>query len=184
MHNIKNLLIFTITLVIVSGIYVLFAPHQGPIPHSSWRHGVGEVAGGSLSWLFVIIYGRTLIKLLVKNGPLMERLLPEPTVIETTSLLKKLSQFLNNTHPYVGTMATILVFGHALIEGLSRANLLLEAVFILSLWQFAFGIFLLCHYNAVFVKKMKRYGYMAHSQLYTGIALGIFVLFGHLTFGD
>lgn len=184
MQRIKKLLVFTAALSVISLIYVLFAPHPPPTPHNSWRHELGEAAGGALSWLLVIIYGRTLLKLLIKNGTLMERLLPDPPLSQTTSGLKKIISFLNSSHPFVGAATVVMVFVHALLEGLNHANLLMVAIFILAVWQFGFGVFLLSRYQAVFVKKMKRYGYLAHSQLYTGIALGVFALFGHLLAGD
>ncbi len=179
----KKLLIFTTILVIISGGYVIFAPVQAPISLKSWRSDIGELAGGILSWLFVIIYGRTLLKLLVKNGSLMERILPDPTLIDSKSLLKKAIYFLNKTHPYIGASAVVMVFLHALLEGLNQANFLMDAIIVLALWQFCFGVFLLSRYQAVFIRKMKRYGYMAHSQLYTGIAIGVFALFGHILVG-
>lgn len=184
MRNIKKIIIYTVILTIISGAYVIMAPVHTAVPLKSWRADVGEATGSGLLWLLVIIYGRTLLKLLVNNGSLMERLLPEPAVNDTKSMLKKFIRFLNKTHPYVGVTTVVLVFGHTFLEGVGRANLLMDAILVLALWQFAFGAFLLTRYQLVFVKKMKRYSYMAHSQLYTGVAFGVFALFGHLLVGD
>ncbi|MFW8602198.1 hypothetical protein ACOHYD_12060 [Desulfobacterota bacterium M19] len=132
-------------------------------------------------WLFTIIYGRTLLKLILRQGTIFDRLLPEG-VWNTTAVpwARKLLRFLNKTHPYVGAAVIILIFGHAWLEGLNQANLLMKIIMALVIWQFAFGLFLLNRYQDVFVKKIKRYSYMAHSQLYTGIAIGICAAFGHL----
>lgn len=180
MTQMKRLLIFGGIMALFCGVYVLFAPAQTPLPHNSWRHEGGELLGSAVLWLLVVIYGRTALKILLRQGPVLERLLPEGVWGTTVSWAKWLLTFLNVTHPYVGVAAVLLVFGHAWIEGTNQVNLLMLLVLTLCLWQFGFGLFLLSRYQAVFVKKMKRYSYMAHSQLYTGIALGLAALFGHL----
>lgn len=167
------------------GAYVLIAPRPGALPEESFRHEVGESVGVILAWIFGVIYGRTLLKIILRQGPLLERLLPEgisdkPVRLAGNSLLR----FLDRSHPYVGVIAVLLVFGHALLMGLTQANLLLQAIVALALWQFFFGLFLLRRYQTVFMKNLKRYGYLAHSQLYTGISIGVFALFGHLLVGD
>jgi len=171
-------------MTLLCGVYVLIAPWQAPSPHNSWRHEGGELLGSIAIWLFVVIYGRTGLKILLRQGPVLDRLLPEGIWNTASPMAKTVLTFLNATHPYVGAATVLLVFGHALIEGWHQANLLMRVVLLLVTWQFGFGLFLLSHYQAVFVKKMKRYSYMAHSQLYTGIALGLCALFGHLLVSD
>lgn len=176
----KRLIIFAAVLSLLAGGYVLFAApasHQD-LPH--WRKELGEFAGGTLGWAFAIIYGRTMLKIILRKGPLLQRVLPESSRGEITSYGKKLLSFLNTTHPYLGIISVVLLFSHAYLVGLDQANALLKTIFILALWQFCFGLFLLSRYQIVFLNKAKRYGYMAHSQLYTGIAIGILALFGHL----
>ena len=184
MTQIKRLLIFTAIMAVFCGGYVLFAPWQRPLPDHTWRHEGGELLGSTVVWLFVVLYGRTGLKILLRQGPLLDRLLPEGTWGSASPRVKGVLPFLNKTHPYVGVAAVLLVFGHALMEGLAQANLLMWIVLLLVLWQFGFGLFLLSRYQLVFVQKLKRYSYMAHSQLYTGIALGLCALFGHLLFTD
>ncbi len=184
MDKVKRLLIFTGVMALFCGVYVLFAPWQRPLPDSSWRHGGGELLGSGVVWLFVVIYGRTALKILLRQGPLLDRLLPEGTWDNASPKAKGLLSFMNRTHPYVGAAAVLLVFGHALLEGLNQANLLMRVVLLVAVWQFGFGLFLLNRYQVVFVQKMKRYSHMAHSQLYTGIALGICAMFGHLLVKD
>lgn len=184
MSQIKRLLLFAGVLAVLCSGYVLMAPWQTPLPHNSWRHGGGELLGTSALWLFGIIYGRTLLKLLLRQGPLLERLLPEGSWENVSPWTKQLLGLLDKTHPYVGVSTVLLVFGHTVIEGINQANLLMQVVLALTVWQFGFGLFLFSRYQAVFVKKMKRYGYMAHAQLYTGVALGVCALFGHFLVKD
>jgi len=58
-----------------------------------------------------------------------------------------------------------------------RWNLFLELVLVLLAWQGFFGIFLLMR---VPVAAMKRYSYLVHAQLFTGVMIGVFAFFGHL----
>lgn len=180
MPQIKRLLLFAVVLAVPCGVYVLLAPPQTPLPHHSWRHSGGELLGSAGLWLFALLYGRTVLKIGLRQGPFWERLLPEGIGNRTLPWAKVGLTWLNKTHPYAGVATVLLVIGHTLIEGWHQVNLLLAIVLGLALWQFGFGLFLLTRYQAVFVKRMKRYGYMAHSQLYTGVALGVCAVFGHL----
>lgn len=184
MAQIKRLLLFSAIMALFCGVYVLLAPWQQPLPEHSWRHEGGELLGSVAVWLFVLLYGRTALKVLLRQGPWLDRLLPEGAWGNAVPWTKALLSFLNKTHPYVGASTVLLICGHALIEGMNQANLLMLVVLFLVTWQFGFGLFLLSHYQAVFVNKMKRYSYMAHSQLYTGAALGICAMFGHLLITD
>ncbi len=184
MPNIKPLLLFTLAMALFCGGYVLVAPMGNPLPHDSWRHEIGEAVGSLVLWLFAIIYGRTLLKLLLRQGPLLERLLPLPMGKQAVEQGKWLLPWLNKSHPYVGAATVLLIAGHALLEGLNQANLLMELILILITWQFACGLFVISHYQAIFIKQLKRYSYLAHSQLYTGVAIGLCALFGHLLVQD
>lgn len=184
MAQVKRLLIFAGIMAVLCGVYVLIAPRPAPLPHNTWRHESGEVVGSGALWLFAILYGRTGLKLGLREGPLLDRVLPEGAWDQASPRVHGLLSFLNRTHPYVGVATVLLVFCHALVAGWNQANLLMRVVLLLTLWQFGFGLFLLSRYQAVFVNKLKRYSYMAHSQLYTGVALGICALCGHLLVND
>jgi hypothetical protein len=181
MHKIYKILIFSAILTVFCTVYIVIAPHQTQLSHSSWRNGIGEAVGSGVLWLFAIIYGRTLLKISLRQGPLLERLLPEGIWNSyAVPWARKLLRLLNQSHPYIGAAVVIMVLGHAWLEGFSQANFHMRTVVALILWQFSFGLFLLNRYQIVFIKKMKKYGYLAHSQLYTGIAIGIGAIFGHL----
>lgn len=184
MPNSKRLLLFTLLVALFCGGYVLVAPSQPPLPHTSWRHELGEAVGSVVLWLFAVIYGRTLLKIGLRQGPLLERLLPLPMGPQAVEKGKWLLPWLNKTHPYVGAATVLLIASHALLEGLNQANLLLQVILFLAAWQFAFGLFVISHYQAFFITKIKRYSYLAHSQLYTGVAIGLCALFGHLLVQD
>jgi len=184
MNKVKKILIFSLILSAFCIVYLIIAPQQIPHSHHSWRHEFGGALGSGVLWLFAFIYGRTLLKLLLRQGPVMERLLPEGTWKDAAlPWARKALRFLNQTHPFLGAAVVILIMGHAWLEGPNQVNLLMKVIIILALWQFAFGLFLLNRYQVIFVKKMKKYGYMAHSQLYTGVAIGICAIFGHLLVG-
>lgn len=184
MPNSKRLLLFTLTMALFCGGYVLVAPMQNPPPHDSWRHEVGEVVGSAVLWLLAIIYGRTMLKLLLRQGPLLARLLPLPMGNQAVEKGKWLLPWLNKSHPYVGAATVLLIAGHALLAGLNQANLLMDLILFLILWQFACGLFVIGHYQAIFIQQLKRYSYLAHSQLYTGVAIALCALFGHLLVRD
>jgi hypothetical protein len=77
-----------------------------------------------------------------------------------------------------------MVFAHALLVGPAHANLLLLVILPLLLWRLGFGTFPLYRLQAVFMKKLRRPGYPAQAQLYSGIAIGLCAQFGHLPVGD
>lgn len=184
MPNLKRLLLFTVLLALLAGSYLLHAPSQTPLPSGSWRHAPGELAGMGVATLLGIIYGRTLLKILLRQGPLLTRLLPLPGGPRMVEKGRWLLPFLNKSHPYVGVATVLLILCHVSLEGLEQANLLLRAVLFLIAWQFAFGLFLLSRYQDIFVNRLKRYGYLAHSQLYSGIAIGLCAFLGHLLIQD
>jgi hypothetical protein len=53
----------------------------------------------------------------------------------------------------------------------------LEMLLFLLVWQGMFGLFLVIRFP---VASLKRYGYLVHAQLFSGIMIGVFAGFGHL----
>lgn len=51
------------------------------------------------------------------------------------------------------------------------------AVLVLVLWQMSFGLILSWRGTP---QDLKRWSYMVHAQLITGVAIGVFAFFGHL----
>ncbi len=184
MPNIKRLFLFALVLTLFCGGYVLLAPGQTAVPHESWRHELGEVLGSVAVWLLVILYGRTLLKIFLRQPALLERLLPHNVRARVAALGQRLMPGLNTTHPAAGAIAVLLIGGHAFLEGVQQANLLLLGTLLLLVWQLTFGLFLLSRHHAISGGRIKKFSYLAHAQLYTGIAIGICALFGHLLLQD
>ncbi len=184
MPNIKRLFLFALVLTLFCGGYVLLAPGQTAVPHESWRHELGEVLGSVAIWLLVILYGRTLLKIFLRQPALLERVQPRRVSTQAMAMGQRLLPFLNTTHPYAGTLAALLIAGHAFLAGIPRANPLLLGALLLVFWQFSWGLFLISRHPAISGGTMRIFNYRAHAQLYTGIAIGICAFFGHLLLKD
>lgn len=139
--------------------------------------GVGEVA----LWVFVLIYARAAIKLIMGKGPMARRLLPNYTAPAITSHLGHLVVYLDRTHIYFGTAAVALVLIHIALMGLRSDILFFPIVLALVLWQGLFGMFLSWRRTP---RDLKKWSYFVHAQLVTGVAIGILSYFGHLLIDD
>jgi hypothetical protein len=139
--------------------------------------GVGEVA----LWVFVFIYVRTAIKLIMGKGPLARRLLPDYSAPASASYLGYLVVYLDRTHIYFGAAAVALVLVHAAFMGLRTDILFFPIVLALVLWQGLFGMFLSWRRTP---RDLRRWSYFVHAQLVTGVAIGVFAYFGHLLIDD
>lgn len=59
--------------------------------------------------------------------------------------------------------------------------LFFPAVLVLVIWQALFGVFITWTYSP---KELKRFSYLVHAQLFTGVMIGVFSYFGHLLIDD
>jgi hypothetical protein len=175
----RGLVPFAIIVTGLSGLlfFYLYLGRQ-PVPEvhdlqSEMAEGLGTVG----LWALVVIYGRSLIKITLNEGTLMQRFIPNEYYNRSQSVSRKFLATLNRTHKYVGAVAIVVFACHALLMGTLRWNLFLEMVLVLLAWQGIFGIFLVMR---VPVAAMKRYGYLVHAQLFTGVMIGVFAVFGHL----
>jgi len=125
----------------------------------------------------VIIYGRSVLKLIINDRNFLQRIIPYGYFDFSLSISRKLLSFLNRSHKHVGATAIVLMAGHALLMGAVRWNPFLILVLLLLAWQGFFGLFLVIR---VPINPLKRYGYLAHAQLFTGVMVGVFAIFGHL----
>jgi hypothetical protein len=62
-----------------------------------------------------------------------------------------------------------------------RHILFFPALLGLVVWQGVFGMFLTLRYSPV---ELKKFSYLVHAQFVTGIAIGVFALFGHVLIDD
>ena len=183
MKKTKNVVVFSLFVFIFSLVYFVYARFLGGVTSNeeTFLTEIGEIFGGLGFAALAVIYGRTVLKLGLGKGGLARRILPEAYTGMSLPLLKKLLQFLNKTHIYVGITAVAAIVLHAGFMGLTDQNLLLILVFALVLWQAVFGFFLFWRYSP---RELRKVSYLVHAQFLSGIMIGIFAFFGHLLAGD
>lgn len=179
----QGVLPFTIVVTILSALlYLYLSLGRTPLPEAEgFRKELGEWLGGAGGYALGLIYGRSLLKLAVNGGSLLQRFIPGDYQALSASLGQRLLTLLNRTHKHVGAAAVGLLLSHALLTGTARWNLFLEMLLVLLVWQGLFGLFLVVRFPPA---SLKRYGYLVHAQLFSGVMIGIFAGFGHLLVGD
>jgi len=183
LKNLKNILLFTATVFLISlGYFLAIYPNRPEDPeHETFLHEIGEVFGTLGIWALLIIYGRTLVKLAFGQGGLAQRLVPDEYDVSAIPPFKTLLNFLNSTHVYVGIAAIAVILLHIAMVGLHAEILFFPAVLALVLWQGVFGSFLTWRFTP---QDLKKASYVVHAQFVTGIMIGIFSVFGHLLIDD
>ncbi len=183
MKNLKSFVMFAGAIILLSiAYYVYLAVNHAGVPEKeTLLSEIGEVFGELGLWLFAIIYLRTLLKLGVGRGSISERFLPEYIYQPAFPLIKKGLIFLNRTHIYVGIATISVVALHIALMGLPIHILFFPAVLALVIWQGLFGFFISWRYSP---KEIKKYAYLVHAQLITGVMIGVFAYFGHLLIED
>lgn len=177
--GLKNILLFTAAVLLVSTVYFIYAYSAYPSPpeRETFLSEIGEGFGEVGLWALLFIYTRTLLKLAMGKGPLARRLLPDYSPPAAASLLQHLLGFLDRTHVYVGIGTIAIILLHIAMMGLPMHIWFFPAVLALVVWQGVFGLFLTWRYSP---KELKKFSYLVHAQLVTGIMIGIFAYFGHL----
>lgn len=175
----KGLVPFTILVVGLSTVlFIYLYLVREPVPEvHGFRKEVAEGFGVIGFWALIVIYGRSVLKMFLNEGPLLQRFIPGDYYDSSLTVARKVLSFLNQTHKYVGTAALVIFAGHILIMGLPRWNIFLLMVAVLIAWQGLFGLFLVIRFP---VRSLKRYGYLVHAQLFTGVMIAVFAGFGHL----
>ncbi len=185
LKNIRNILIYTFVIALVSLVYFIYAYSVHPIPEEreTFLTEMGEGFGKIGLAMLVFIYFRTLLKLLLGQGELAQRLLPDYTSPMNSSQLNRLLTWMNRTHIYFGIAAIAVILLHISLMGFSRYNhiLFFPALLALVIWQGFFGLFLTWRYTP---SEMKKFSHLVHAQFVTGIAIGVFAIFGHLLIDD
>lgn len=185
LKNIRNILIYAVAVGLISLMYFFYAYAVHPIPEEreTFLTEIGEVFGKLGLALLIFIYCRTLLKLLLGQGKLAQRLLPDYMPPVDSTHLNRLLIWLNRTHIYFGIAAVAVILMHITLMGFSRYShiLFFPALLGLVIWQGVFGMFLTLRYSPM---ELKKFSYLVHAQFVTGIAIGIFALFGHLLIDD
>ncbi len=181
LKNIRNILIYTCVIALVSLVYFIYAYSVHPIPEEreTFLTEMGEGFGKIGLAMLVFIYFRTLLKLFLGQGKLAQRLLPDYTSPIDSSQLNRLLTWMNRSHIYFGIAAIAVILLHISLMGFSRYShiFFFPALLALVVWQGFFGLFLTCRYTP---DEMKRFSHLVHAQFVTGIAIGVFAIFGHI----
>ncbi len=183
MKSFKSIVLFAGSVFLASLAYFLAIYPNRPedAEHETFLSEIGEVFGTLSIWALVIIYGRTLVKLVFGQGGLAQRLVPDEYDVFAIPPLKILLNFLNATHVFVGIVAIAFILLHIAMVGLHAEILFFPAILALVLWQGMFGFFLTWRFSP---KDLKKTSYVVHAQFLTGIMIGIFSVFGHLLLDD
>jgi len=174
-------IIFITLAIILAGSYTIYIQINGGyqyVENHSYLSELGEALGGLGYFLLILVYGRTLLKIIVRKGTLWQRL--EPYNIDYSllkNLFQKLLYILNKTHAYIGTLAIITIFLHCYFTASFLDNLLLRLVLIVLAWQGIFGAFLQFKFTP---GSLKRKSYLLHAQFISGVLILILAAFGHL----
>jgi hypothetical protein len=162
MKNMHRIIVYATVVFVMSFGYFLYVKNVHPVrgERETFLSEIGGGLGGIGLGLFLLIYGRTVLKLSLKKGSLAQRIVPEYAYSPALPLLKKVLIVLNKTHPYVGVTTVAVIVLHATFVGLPLNILFFPLVF--------------AH------KELKKFSHLVHSQLLTGIMIGIFAFWGHL----
>lgn len=179
--NIRDVLIYIAVILLVSVAYYIYAYTMQEIPEEreTLLTEIGESFGKVGMGLLIFIYSRTLLKLILGQGKLAQRLLPNYISPIGSSILNQLLAWLNRTHIYFGIAAIAVILLHIVMVDYSHYShiFFFPALLGLVIWQGVFGLFLTLRYSLV---ELKKFSYLVHAQFVTGIAIGIFAWFGHM----
>ena len=178
-YELKKILVFTAaTLVVSLGYYFYASSRYPPTPErETFLTELGEGIGEIGLWILLFIYARTAIKLLLGKGALSKRILPEYSSPFGVGPLQGLVRILDRTHIYFGISTVAIILLHIILMGIPMHILYFPAVLGLVIWQGAFGLFISWRYTP---KELKKFSYLVHAQLFTGILIGIFAYLGHV----
>lgn len=177
--GLKRIIVFTAIVAVISIGYYSYALFlYSPVKENdTFLSEIGEGFGEIGLWLLLFIYARTLIRLLLGKGAISKRILPEYSPPVDPKQLNKLIHYLDRTHIYFGICAVAIILLHIALMGIPMNILFFPAVLFLVIWQGLFGLFISWRYAP---KELKKFSYLVHAQLFTGIMIGIFAYFGHL----
>lgn len=183
MKGIKRILLFVALVFLLSLAYFIYAYNVYPrIPErETYLSEIGEGFGEVGLWALLFIYLRTLLKVLLGKGAIARRLLPDYSPDISLPPLQPLLGFLDRSHVYVGITTLAVILLHIFLMGIPFDILFFPAVLGLLIWQGLFGLFLAWRFSP---KQLKKFSYLVHAQLVTGIMIGIFAWFGHMLIDD
>ena len=183
MKGIRGVLIYTAVVFAISAVYFIYAYSVYPtVPErETFLSEIGEELGNIGLFGLLLIYGRSVLKLVLGKGRIAQRLLPDYSSKLQISLFNRLLSLLNHSHIYVGIATVAIILLHIGLMGIPMRILFFPAVLLLVIWQAVFGLFLSWRYSP---RELKNFSYLVHAQFLTGIMIGIFAWFGHLLIDD
>lgn len=181
--ELKRIIAFTLVVAAISFAYYLYALALYPPveENETFLSEIGEGFGEAGLWLLLFIYFRTLFKLVLGKGAMSRRLLPDYSSPIEPGIFNNVIRFLDKTHIYFGISAVAVILLHIALMGLPMHILFFPAVLALIIWQGLFGLFISWRYSP---GELKKFSYLVHAQLFTGIMIGIFAYLGHLLIDD
>ncbi|MFT5114527.1 MAG: hypothetical protein ACI8P9_003865 [Parasphingorhabdus sp.] len=182
-RELKKILAFTIaTILVSSGYYIYCRSVYERVPEKeTFLSELGEGFGEIGLWLMFFIYLRTVIKLILGKGALSRRLIPDYTPSVDAGRFQRLIRYLDRTHIYFGIATVAVIVLHIAFMGMPTHILFFPAVLALVLWQGLFGMFISWKYSP---REIKKFSYLVHAQLFTGIMIGVFAYLGHALIDD
>ena len=183
MKGMRGVLIYTAAVFAISVIYFIYAYSVYPaIPErETFLSEIGEEFGNIGLFGLLLIYGRSVLKIVLGKGRIAQRLLPDYSPQLQISLFNRLLSLLNRTHVYVGIATVAIILLHIGLMGIPMRILFFPAVLLLVIWQAMFGLFLSWRYSP---SELKKFSLLVHAQFLTGIMIGTFAWFGHLLIDD
>jgi len=181
--GLKKVFVFTAVVAVISVVYYIYASIvYAPVEENeTFLSEIGEAFGEIGLWLLLFIYARTLIKLLLGKGSIAKRILPEYSAPIDSTPFNKLIAYLDRTHIYFGVSAVAVILLHIALMGIPMHILFFPAILVLVIWQGLFGAFISWRYTP---REIKKFSYLVHAQLFTGIMIGIFAYLGHMLIDD
>jgi hypothetical protein len=180
-----SLIVFAGMVLLCAAAYILYVYLQGQgyaIGDDRFIRDSGQWLGLAGLSVLVLVYARTVFKLLVRKDSFWKRLEPfniDYARIKTAS--GKILFYLNKSHPYFGVSAIALVYLHCYFISRFYNLLPLRLVLALLAWQGVWGLVLKTRIAPAFLKKR---GHLFHSQLITGALILVFAVFGHFLLED
>ena len=177
--GLKRLVVLTASVLVVSVAYYFYAYlTYAPVKENeTFLAEIGEAFGEVGLWLLCFIYLRTALKLLLGKGAIARRLLPDYSLPVNLRPLDRIIPLLDRTHIYVGMVAVVVILLHIGLADIPMQILFFPAVLALVIWQGLFGLFITWRYTPA---QIRKFSYLVHAQLLTGIMIGVFAYFGHL----
>lgn|GEM_PF-443283 len=182
----RHFIIFTGVVIVASVVYAGWVFAQGGtsyIDQDSALSELGESLGVIGFWALGLIYGRTLLKLILRRQDFWQRLAPieetefSPAVNSLRRILQYALIYLTRYHSYIGVMAVVTIFLHCYLTSALVDNLLLRAVLVIMAWQGVFGLFMKLKFTP---QVLKQKGHLIHAQFSTGILILILAGLGHM----